>query len=271
MGIRGYITNYMQSKTKIPADKAAEQLLEVGLLLLSSGAHNGRIDRNLLRLADSWGFELETFSPFTGLLINIRDKNDPDNRCVIYKRCANHNVRFDILSDISILTWKAADEQLQPDDLAPEILKLKNKTVYYSRIQTLFGVGIACASLCMVSGGDWMNGIIAFIASFLGLFVRQELTKRNFNIFITVLSGAFVTSMIAGIAILYKIGSSPESTLATSVLYLVPGVPLINSVIDLIEGYIPASVSRGGFSGFILLAIAVGMTFSIMLLGLGNF
>jgi uncharacterized membrane protein YjjP (DUF1212 family) len=69
----------------------------------------------------------------------------------------------------------------------------------------------------------------------------------------------------------WHIGSSPEKTLATSVLYLIPGVPLINCAIDLIEGHIPTAISRGIYGGFILLCIAVGMSLSILLLGIHNF
>ncbi|MBC8127760.1 MAG: threonine/serine exporter family protein, partial [Gloeobacteraceae cyanobacterium ES-bin-144] len=76
---------------------------------------------------------------------------------------------------------------------------------------------------------------------------------------------------IAGMDLIYHIGSSPEKTLATSVLYLIPGVPLINCAIDLIEGHIPTAISRGIYGGFILLCIAVGMSLSILLLGIHYF
>ena len=59
--------------------------------------------------------------------------------------------------------------------------------------------------------------------------------------------------------------------MATAVLYLIPGVPLINSVIDLIEGYLSSAVNRALFAGFILLCIAAGMTLSITLMGIDNF
>ena len=44
--------------------------------------------------------------------------------------------------------------------------------------------------------------------------------------------------MIGCTAVLYNIGNTPDIALGTSVLYLVPGVPLINGVIDVIEGHV---------------------------------
>ena len=67
------------------------------------------------------------------------------------------------------------------------------------------------------------------------------------------------------------IGGHPEAAMATGVLYLIPGVPLINSVIDLIEGYLTSAVNRCLFAGFILLCIAAGMMLSITFLGIDNF
>jgi uncharacterized membrane protein YjjP (DUF1212 family) len=70
---------------------------------------------------------------------------------------------------------------------------------------------------------------------------------------------------------IFHLGTAPEMTLATSVLYLIPGIPLLNSVIDLLEGYFSASIARSMFAASLITCIAVGMTLSIMLLGINNF
>ena len=87
---------------------------------------------------------------------------------------------------------------------------------------------------------------------------------------ISFILASLVTTLIAGSAVVGHLGGNPEKALATSVLYLVPGVPLINCVIDLIEGHIPTAIARGVFGGFILLCIAVGMSAGIVILGISN-
>ena len=82
---------------------------------------------------------------------------------------------------------------------------------------------------------------------------------------------SFVTTMISGANMILGWGTAPEAALATSVLYLVPGVPLINSLIDLIEGHLSSAWNRALFGASILLCIAVGMILSISLLGINNF
>ena len=77
--------------------------------------------------------------------------------------------------------------------------------------------------------------------------------------------------MVGALEPFWGTSAAPDRALATAVLYLVPGVPLINCVIDLIEGYIPTAIFRGAFGAFILLCIAVGMSLSILMFGIDKF
>ncbi len=42
-------------KEKIPAQRFADLVLDIGTYLLASGAHCGRLNSNLGRLASTWG------------------------------------------------------------------------------------------------------------------------------------------------------------------------------------------------------------------------
>jgi uncharacterized membrane protein YjjP (DUF1212 family) len=116
-----------------------------------------------------------------------------------------------------------------------------------------------------------MNAVVTFTAAFIGYLVRVAFTAKKFNPMICISIAAFITTLITGLGRLYGIGSHPEAAMATAVLYLIPGVPLINCVIDLIEGYLSSAINRALFGGFILLCIAAGMTLCITLMGIGNF
>ena len=57
-----------------------------------------------------------------------------------------------------------------------------------------------------------------------------------------------------------------ETAIATSVLYLVPGVPLINGVIDIVEGHILIGCSRLINALLLILCIAVGLSINLLLI-----
>lgn len=260
----------METDKFIQADRFAKLILDMSTLLLSSGAHCGRINRNVQRFADTWHFKTDLFLSFTGVSVTVVDMNNPENKSTSNRQATTHGVHYGILTEISLLSWKAYEEKMSIDEVE-KLLSDIHYTPRHNRWTIRLGIGFACAALCILAGGDWINGSIAFVAATAGLIVRQQVMAWKFNAMIAILLSAFVTSMISGMDMLYHIGQSPERTIATSVLFLIPGVPLINSVIDLFEGYIPTALARGMFGGFVLLCIAVGMSLSIALIGVNNF
>ena len=56
-----------------------------------------------------------------------------------------------------------------------------------------------------------------------------------------------------------------ETALATSVLYLVPGVPLINGVIDIVEGHILIGFSRLINALLLIICIAIGLSATLLM------
>ena len=59
--------------------------------------------------------------------------------------------------------------------------------------------------------------------------------------------------------------TTSEIALATSVLYLVPGVPLINGVIDIVEGYVLTGFARLTEAALLIINIAIGLSFTLLL------
>lgn len=255
---------------KISAQRFADLVLDIGTFLLASGAHCGRINSNLSRLAVTWGFDLDINPSFKGLLVSVRDIHDASNSITCFRESPPHKVHLAVLTEISHLSWRVLDDKIPINQVEKEFKEIKQKKGYNSYLVAV-AVGISCAGLCFFSLGDPMNAIIAFIGAFVGFLVKILIERLNFNLMISIVIAAFVTTFITGLGAIKHIGVNPEAAMATAVLYLIPGVPLINCVIDLIEGYLSSSMNRALFSGFILLCIATGMTLCITLLGINNF
>lgn len=262
--------NQTPLQPKIQANEMANFILDVGLFLMASGAHSGRVRRNCSRIAQHWGFSMNINPTFTGMLVSVWDESDRDNAVTLYKTSPSNVIHFEILTLISRLSWSIADGDVSFDQARRELDNIKSRQHYRYWVIAL-AVGISCACLCMLAGGNWVDASFAFVGAAVGSAVRYVISKNRFNAFLSIIIASFITTMIVGMDTIWGLGASPELTLATAVLYLIPGVPLINSVIDLLEGYFSASVSRSMFAASCLLSIAVGMTLSIMVLGINNF
>ena len=96
-----------------------------------------------------------------------------------------------------------------------------------------------------MAGADWTGCGLTFVASTVAMVVRQLVAARHFNPLVTFFATAFVATSIAGQGLLHQIGAMPRIAMASCVLLLVPGFPLINSVSDMVKGYINTGLSRG--------------------------
>ena len=248
----------------------------VGTYLLSSGAHCGRINRNINRIVKAWGVNVEIYFSFTGILITGYYKDNPEYKITTYKQSPSYNVNFTAINEVSQLSWLVDSKKINISQASDLFQKIKN-IPYYSTKITLLGIGLSCACLCLVAGGDWRDALFSFIAAICGMIVRLYTQKKGYNTMISTILAAFVTTLITSLDMInilepfWGAATAPDRALATSVLYLVPGVPLTNCIIDLIEGYIPTAIFRGTFGAFILLCIAVGMSLSILMFGINNF
>lgn len=251
-------------------DQYNQLLLDIGITLLACGAHCGRIDRNVNRFAEALGCKVEILFSFGGLLMNTSLEQNHLQHSTHYKRVKSHLVHFMIISEISLLSWKAKLEKYSYREIRDEFDRVRQISPYH-RIKVLTGVGFASAALSTIAKGDWRDAIVAFSGSVTGMYIRQTFVAKKYNGMVAVAMAAFVTTLFSGLNSKFHFGANPEAALATSVLYLVPGIHLVNTIIDLIEGHFSTAIARGFFSAFILLCIALGMSMGILIIGIENF
>ena len=232
-------------------------LLEVGATLMSSGASTSRTRVTLERIARGLGYSIELLITHRALMLTIIEK-DQQHFFSRLKRTSPHGVNFRVVSGISHLSWNAMEKKWTVLQIAEELNRLKSLP-HYPRLVVLVLVGLAGSGFCNIFGGGYLDMLVAFVATVAGLFVRQESIKAKFNPYICVFFAAFTASLIAGIAEYLHIGSEPEKAFATSVLFLVPGVPLINSVTDLMDGNIQNGMVRAMNGMMIAFSIALGI------------
>ena len=127
----------------------------------------------------------------------------------------------------------------------------------------LFLAAFANASFCALFGGDWTARGIVFSATLIGFYLRQVMQRRHINHYIVFIVSAMAASLVASSAL--TLDTTAEVAIATSVLYLVPGVPLLNGVIDIVEGYVTTGVCRLIQALLLVLCIAIGLSVTLML------
>lgn len=265
----------MSDKVKIPISRSQleqkiDLLLHTGQLLMQNGADSNRIDRNMRRVAEFLEIPPDRFHMhvnYTTLMITIGDEI---NSFTKFRKCSGHAVNMTIISAISRLSVRTARGELDMDQYARELERITALPHHYPRWFTILAIGLGCGAFCRLFGGDWPAVAFSLIAASCALFLRQELIRRKFNLYMTVALSAMLATVISGA--LGRTGWSAESQYAvlSSTLFLVPGVPLINSVDDMVDGYTIVGLTRAIVGLLIVSAIAFGMIMGLKMLGIQN-
>lgn len=164
--------------------------------------------------------------------------------------------RICIMMEKGVLNHSLAQERL--NKISPE---------RYNRWLVVFMIGLSCASFSHLAGGDSAIFMVTFLASALGMIARQEIGHRHFNPMLNFAITAFVTTSISAQAAVFDIGNDPFIAMASSVLMLVPGFPLINAVADMIKGYINMGIARFVMASLLTLATCLGIVGAMTLVG----
>ena len=230
--------------------------------LLGAGVHTSRVVRNSKRIGRSQGVQVRmtTLQKTVIMTLYVEEGETVYTEVIDIPALP---ISFELNSDLSSLSWEACDDKLSLEELRRRYEKIISKP----RIDPMFVlvvVGLANASFCKLFGGDWTAIGIVFSATLIGFYVKQRMQLRGINHYIVFVVSAFIASMCASSALMFD--TTAEIAIATSVLYLIPGVPLINGVIDIVEGHILIGCTRLIHSLLLVACIAVGLSVTLLLI-----
>lgn len=253
----------MDKNTYVDIDLCTNLFAEIAILLLGNGANSNRTKRNVNRIASAFNYHVEIFFSYSAVIITATHILSQERRTIV-KVIPHYGVNFTIVSDISILSWQVVDQQLSVEDIFIEIGDIK-KASSYNDITKMLLTGLAIGSLSKIFEGDTRQFLIAFFATVAGFFIRQLLIKRKYNINISWLVASFTSVTIVNI--FRSFGIEVNAALSACVLWLIPGVPLINGFLDVLEGYMLSGAAKLMLGLILMFMIAVGFYVSLFLFG----
>ena len=242
-------------------------LLKTGELLVRSGADTSRITRNMLRAASYMGIpknRIHYHITYTTLMLNI---NDDTHSYTEFRKCQYHGVNLAAIMAISKMIWRAMEENYPLERYEKELLKIQHQPSPYPLIMRAAGASFACGGFSILFGADWIAFFATAIASFIGFFVRELCRHYAFHTYATTAITAFAASMVAWSTQFVFPSSTPLYPMMSCSLFLIPGIPMINAIDDMLNNFI-----NGGIIRLVnALLIISCMTFGIVLaLWIGN-
>ena len=219
-------------------------LLRTGKLLIENAADTNRVMRNMKRVAAYLGLpedKLHIEASYTMLLVNVSDEAHSYSK---FQKCGNHAVNMTVLTAVSKLSWRAIENDYSLDQYEAELVRIATKPRNYRPIIVAAGAAFACGGFCKLFGGDWMAFLFASICAFAGYWTRQKCNHFGINPYMSIAIAAFVATCLAYASTMSGLSQTPYHPLLACALFVVPGVPLINFVDDLIDNYLQVGLVR---------------------------
>ncbi|MCL6260133.1 threonine/serine exporter family protein [Aquiflexum sp. TKW24L] len=234
-------------------------LLQTGVALIKSGAGSSRIITNLSRFAIAYGYEANVDLGTRNISISLHQETKENifsgSRSIATLPGAN----FRVISVISRLSWDVMEKKISLEDYAKVINQVPDIPTYKRPVILLF-TGIAGSAFCFTFGGNALEMVLTFLATVIGLFFKQELVLKKYNPFMVTFGSAMVASaVIALCGKIFGVDTNLDHAFATCILFLIPGVLLINSFVDLLDGHIINGIDRGTNALIHAFAIASGL------------
>ena len=248
-------------KTTAELTQIADFVAEYATYLLGSGVHTSRVIRNSQRIGKSQGIDIQLSAFQKSIVMTAHDDSTGENITRVVGIPALP-ISFERNSDLSALSWEAVDEHLSLDEIRARYERLITKPSI-DPIFVLLTVGLANASFCRLFGGDWTAMSIVFTSTLVGFAAKQRMQAHKVNHFIIFILSAFIASLCASAALSFD--CTAEICLATSPLFLVPGVPLINGIIDILDGHVLIGFSRLVNAMSLIVCIAVGLSMTLIM------
>ena len=241
-------------------------LAEYASLLSGCGSTCIRIEKNTRRMAEAFGVNLDIFIMPAHITVSVWNT---DRTCaeMAQRKTASCGINFDLNTRLSQLSWEVADNSLSLQAAKENFNRIKT-TMPTGKREVLILTSFANAAFCRLFGGDLFAMLIVLVSTLAGYRLKQIMLEDGRDVRLTFLCASFFSASISAGGHIFNIGSTPELALGTSVLYLIPGVPYINSVSDMIYRHYLCAFSRFLDAAVLTACLSAGLCGGMLMLGL---
>ena len=242
-------------------------ILDIAEEMLVCGAEVSRVEDSIVRMCSAYGCDKKRINVFiitSNIQVTIEDPNG--NIITQIRRILRSGTDFDKLDYLNDLSRYVCAELPPVEQIRCIFEKVMERKNYPDWIVCV-GSAMAAGAFVVFFGGSIADGIAATVAgigimvmlNFFGRFEQNQLAK------------SFIVSLITGILIALMIslglGDHGDKIMIGSIMLLIPGIAMTNSVRDMLTGDIVTGMLRLTNSLLQATAIACGFALSIMLTG----
>ncbi len=241
-------------------------IMDMGELLLTSGAEVLRVEDTLTRLCRAYGFQrADVFTITSSILLTVH--HDDGRVFTQSRRITSRNTDLQKVAKVNALSRQLCEAPLPVSQLQEKVQKIRSSKAVPTWAQCMAYAAIS-GIFSVFFGGSFSDGIAACISGVFMFFFLCFAERLHLNsIFQSALVSALTAFVVVGLVQL-GIGSSAESITIGNIMLLIPGVSFTTSLRDLINGDTLSGLT--GLAEAVIKAMAIAMGFAVVLLLIGG-
>jgi len=246
-----------------------EEVLRFGTQLLRAGHDACRVRQLMGMVARGMGFDALSMQLELGSITASGRRGSERVTLVREVGAPGLNTwRIDVLEELACTTPPG----MTPHELATKLAAIEGTPPRYSIVQTGAAVGAACGAFAFLNSCTGLEVAAAAVGGGISQGLRSWLSRQRFNQYVIAALCALVASSVyclsaavvrhAGFSVAcYAVG------LISSVLFLVPGFPLVTCLFDMLQHETAVAMTRLAYATMLLLIAALGLSVVIAVVG----
>ncbi len=246
-------------------EEVSHLALNFGRVLFQSNADTEEVQCSVRRFAAAFGCEANLIVTYESLLLTV--SCNEEFRTKTGNRIPAMGVNMAAVAAAKTLLAEIEAGFRDLPEIRQRIESSEKQPPIYGTWIIVAGLSLTAASLSRLFGGDWGTFFVALGAGVVGTWLRLKLGKRGWNLFLIAFLSSLAGGIFSGIGVLLKWSHEPALCFLAAGMILVPGVPLVNCVQDMIKNHMTIGISRLGFAALFTLSIAVGLIVATVITG----
>ncbi|MCL3776807.1 MULTISPECIES: threonine/serine exporter family protein [unclassified Actinomyces] len=236
-------------------------VLRLGKLMLASGAGSYRVKSSMAKAAAAVGLDRhEATVTMTEIVTSSYVGDRFRTEAAEVRRVGVNVARLEALR--RLVHDLCAHETVEHlDARLDEIAAMRP---LYGDVVNALASGVACAGFCFLNQGGWVECLAVLLAACVGQAVRRQMLERHFQHFFTwLVCGVVASGLYMGVVSLLDLGGlaagNHQGGIISSILFLIPGFPLVTAMLDLVRQDFSSAVSRASYVLLVMAAAGVAV------------
>lgn len=243
-------------------EEALFVIMDFASELMRCGSQTARIFRNVERISSAWGYAAHIIILPKTIIMTLTDRAGASFTAV--KKVDSGALNFWEMSELRKLSWSISEGLVSIGKCKSEMARIR-RISRISGVKLLLAVSAGNAAFCGLFNGG-VSMLAVFFATILAFEARSFLASKKMPVPLCFFFAAFAVSGIT-VCILKLLNIDGGISLYTGVLFLVPGIPLLNSAVDILDGHVLAGMSRFFNAMTLVFAAVCGLAFALAVFG----